>query len=167
METWLGVRWQSISTELDQMFFPHIEVGPGEPEGRVATLLLKGNRLVENNLHTRSEEMVGWYLISFRDPVVINAYSETLYWSLCEEIYRPNSTISVIKNSRLLARTLKRLPYLSGCNHYVVCGGDACVEVICSGFEISQHADFETATQAALALRSEWELRLRAVDTAG
>ena len=134
MQTDAGIRWQGIPTPMDRLFFPSIAFGGGGAESCV-TLLVAG---------TPS------FVLRFTDVQAVCGYSETVYWSLAAERSRPVHALNLVLGSPLLAslRAFRHEPRLE---HFLVCGGDMCCEVIAFGaYALSEYPNSDLA-EAALA----------------
>lgn len=140
MQTSDDTVWVGVPSAGDQLFFPSVSFGPGGAEGTV-TLLVVGGR--------RDGAIAPTLIVYFQTVVSVCGYSETAYWSLAEARHRPRHFLNVIRNSPLAARIKGRLPWYDAIQHYLVCGGDMCCEVVATDYSI---AEYQTEAEAVAVL---------------
>jgi hypothetical protein len=136
MQTDVGTRWQGIPTPMDRLFFPSIALGGGGAEGYVTLLVAD----------TPS------FVLRFTEVQAVCGYSETVYWSLAGERSRPVHVLNLVLGSPLLAR-LRVFRHEPRLEHFLVCGGDMCCEIIAFGAYVL--SDYPTSELAEAALARE------------
>ena len=141
METQAGTRWKRVETELDDLWFPEIEIAHGGAS-EVWLSLVGGS-------HPSDRKFDGnrFYSVRFQGAEFLCVVEERVYWSVCEESDRPSAAISEIENSKLLE---KIRPHIADTlKHFLVCGGNVCCEVIAyDQIEVARHPSRSAANSA-------------------
>jgi hypothetical protein len=152
VHTHKGTRWVGVPTELDELWFPHLEFASGHAEGAV-TLLFEGGSKPSNP----EFDGLRFYLLEFTNVQMVSAFAESMYQALAEEPPGSGCMISEIANSRLLPELQS---VLSGTlKHFLVASGGMQCEVIASpDFGLRRFVSREAALSAA---REDFEHKAR------
>jgi hypothetical protein len=96
------------------------------------------------------------FVLLFNRVEAVSAYEETPYWSLSEEKTRPQNALNIIQATPLLLR-LRAFRDAPELEHFLLCGGDMCAEVIAAAYAIFEYPTTEEAKEAlARKMRGEW-----------
>lgn len=146
METRAGTLWIGLPTPGDAMFFPSLEfIQP--PMRSLAVLISDGRQNAETPL---------CQLLLFQDVQAFSAFDECLYWSNAETPRRPIHLLNRIENSSLRKAAMglrggdDALPG-GQLEHFVLCGGDYCGEIVAS--PVFECASYGSEADARNALR--------------
>ena len=143
----LSKEWVEVPTALDNLYFPDLIALDAAPESRFQLLVaptVSPDRPAAKN-----------YLVTFYRCELIYAYSEILYANHAPE-QRTGGGLMRAVGSELLERARATIPAGEHLEHYVICGGNGCWEVVAESDPVIRGYDtFNAAVAAASSERMQ------------